>query len=813
MTDFEKLGAFYLGREYDIKKNQPREDLLLYDSKDLTTHALCVGMTGSGKTGLCVSLLEEALIDGIPAIAIDPKGDLGNLLLTFPELQPEDFRPWIDEGDATRAGMSADQYAAKIASRWEKGLASWGQTPDRIQRFVDSGQRVIYTPASNAGRPLTVLRSLEPPPAAILEDAEAYRERISATSSGLLALLGIDADPIQSREHILFSSLLDHAWREGKSLTLADLIRSIQAPPFDRVGVFDLETFYPAKDRVALSMRLNNLLASPSFAGWLEGEPLNIRNLLYTEDGRPKLSIISIAHLGEAERMFFVTILLNELLAWVRTQAGTSSLRALFYMDEIFGYFPPIANPPSKTPMLTLLKQARAYGVGIVLATQNPVDLDYKGLANTGTWLLGRLQTQRDKDRVLDGLEGASTQAGHAFDRAEMDQILSDLSSRVFVMNNVHEDEPVVFQTRWALSYLRGPLTRDHIRALTAAQTANGMHAPTSAKTFKRPAAKMPGTADRPIIPPDVDEVFFACVQRVPRDAQLVYRPGLLGRARLHFVRSTYKVDHWEDRVLLVHAERKIDEDPWDDSVPLSPRDLDTQPEAAADARFATVPAIITRASTYAGWQRQLKEHLYREAELPLFRCKLPKAYSEPGETEGDFRIRLTQAAHERRDLEVEKLRKKYASKLKTLKGRILSARQAVDRETDQYNRAKSDSFISIGSSLLGALFGRKLASRTNVGRAATAARSAGRASQQKSDIARAEEKVSVLEADAKALEVESAEAIQELQEKFQVDALELENLSVTPRKGDMEIEQVALAWLPWAVTADGDSEPLFELV
>src|SRR3990172_8052895 len=173
--------------------------------------------------------------------------------------------------------------------------------------------------------------------------------------------------------------------------------------PFGKIGVVDLESFYPAAERTKLSMRLNNLLASPTFASWLEGEPLDVAEMLYTPAGKPRLAIVSIAHLDDAQRMFLVTILLNEGLAWIRTQPGTSSLRAILYMDEVFGFFPPSANPPSKTPMLTLLKQARAYGLGVVLATQNPVDLDYKGLGNAGTWFLGRLQTERDKLRVLYG--------------------------------------------------------------------------------------------------------------------------------------------------------------------------------------------------------------------------------------------------------------------------------------------------------------------------------------------------------------------------------------------------------------------------
>jgi len=490
-ADFEKLGVFYLGRPYDWQQKKGQDGLILYDSKDLVTHAVCVGMTGSGKTGLCLALIEEAAIDGIPAILIDPKGDLANLLLTFPGLKSEDFRPWVNEDDARRKNLSVDDYARQQAELWQKGLASWGEDGARIQRLRDAADFAIYTPGSNAGIPLSILKSFAAPPPAIREDEELLRERIGTTATSLLGLLGIDADPIKSREHILISTILDTAWRQGQELDLAGLIQQIQTPPVKRVGVLDLDAFFPSKDRFALAMSLNNLLAAPGFGAWMEGEPLDVGNLLHTPEGKPRVAIVSIAHLNDAERMFFVSLLLNQVVGWMRTQSGTTSLRALLYMDEIFGFFPPVANPPSKTPLLTLLKQARAFGVGVVLATQNPVDLDYKGLSNTGTWFIGRLQTERDKARVLDGLEGAAGSAGQGFDRAGLERILSGLSSRVFLMNNVHEDHPVVFESRWVMSYLRGPLTRAQIKTLMDAR--RGAPAPASAK-----AAPAPGAAARP---------------------------------------------------------------------------------------------------------------------------------------------------------------------------------------------------------------------------------------------------------------------------------------------------------------------------
>lgn len=465
-NEFEKLGAFYLGRPYDLATKRPQPGLVLYDSKDLVTHAVCVGMTGSGKTGLCISLIEEAALDGVPTIAIDPKGDLTNLMLTFPQLRPEDFRPWVNEEDAAKKGLTPDAYAAQQAETWRNGLASWGEDGERIKRLRDAADFAVYTPGSNAGIPVSILASFAAPPQAFRDDAELFRERVMTTATSLLALVGIEADPVQSREHVLLSTLLTNAWTDGKDLDIAALVGQVQKPPVGRIGVMDLESFYPEKERQKLALALNNLLAAPGFSTWLEGVPMDIATMLRTPEGKPRVAIVSIAHLSDDERMFFVSLLLNQILGWMRAQSGTTSLRALLYMDEIFGFFPPVATPPSKRPLLTLLKQARAFGLGVVLATQNPVDLDYKGLANAGTWLLGRLQTERDKARVLEGLEGVAATANASFNKGQMDTMLAGLGNRIFLMNNVHEDAPRLLETRWAMSYLRGPLTREQIKTL-----------------------------------------------------------------------------------------------------------------------------------------------------------------------------------------------------------------------------------------------------------------------------------------------------------------------------------------------------------
>ncbi len=827
MTEaYEKLGAFYLGRQYDLEQRQIESDLLLYDSKDLTTHAVCVGMTGSGKTGLCLSLLEEAAIDGIPVLAIDPKGDLGNLLLTFPDLQPSDFRPWIDESEATRKGMSPDDYAADTAQRWRKGLSEWGQDGERIKRLRAASDVSIYTPGSSAGLPLAILRSFEAPPATVREDKDALRERVTAAASGLLALLGIDADPVRSREHILLANLMDNAWREGRSLDLAGLIRGIQSPPFDKIGFMDLDTFYPSRDRFELSMQLNNLAASPSFSSWMEGEPLDIKRLLYTQEGRPRLSILSIAHLSDAERMFFVTILLNEVLAWTRSQSGTSSLRAILYMDEVFGYFPPTANPPSKTPMLTLLKQARAFGLGVVLATQNPVDLDYKGLSNTGTWFLGRLQTERDKNRVLEGLEGASASTGAKFNRQEMEGILAGLGKRVFLMNNVHDDGPVIFQTRWALSYLRGPLTRSQIQTLmadrkqaSAAPTAAAASAATSpqamaserqAEEAVAPASDpQQGGGERPVVPPEADEQFAPVAGQPGTSARLIYRPALLGVARLHFVRATYgKVDVWKTFAVLRQIREDRLDDVWASAIELAGVEFDLEDVPREDARFAELPADLSSVRKYTSWKKQLKDWFYREKTLIVHYCSELKVYSEPDEPEDDFRIRLTQLAHEQRDLAVEKLRKRYASKFATLKDQIRRAEERVGREETQYKEKRFESAISFGTTILGALLGRKLTSLTNLSKAGTAMRSAGKVVSEHGDIARAEDEVKSLRRKLEDLEQELKTEIEEAEVSLRPSDFALEALPIRPRKMDLEVKQVSLVWLPWRIDAEGIAEP-----
>lgn len=816
MTDqpYEKLGAFYLGREHDLESDTTKDDLVLYDSKDLTTHAVCVGMTGSGKTGLCLSLLEEAAIDDIPIIAIDPKGDLGNLLLSFPDLKPADFRPWVEESEAVRKGKTPDEFARWTADLWKQGLADWQQDASRIERLRSAVDMAIYTPGSNAGLPISVLKSFDAPSEAVLNDSDAFRDRIMSAVSGLLALLKIDADPINSREHILMSNILSNAWKEKRNVSVASLIQEIQVPPFEKVGFLDLDTFYPSKDRVKLSMQLNNLLASPGFEAWMQGDALNIERLLMTKQGKPRISVLSIAHLSESERMFFVTVLLNEVLAWVRSQSGTSSLRAILYMDEVFGYFPPTANPPSKTPMLTLLKQARAFGLGVVLSTQNPVDLDYKGLSNTGTWFIGRLQTERDKARVLDGLESASGTAGSQFDRQQMESILSDLGSRVFLLHNVHEDAPVIFHTRWALSYLRGPLTRNQIKTLmeprkiaAAETTANTTTAaPTIAATPENDPSQPP------LIPAEIKQRIFTPSTMLTKGSRLVYRPGIIGVAKLRYADAKSKVDLWQDVAMLAAITGDLPESLWDEATLIPPGNLEYDNETAEQAQFAEVATEMTKPAQYRTWSKKLKTWLYQEHPLNLWFSASPKLYSEPNENEAAFRARLKQLMREKRDLQIEKLRTKYASKFETIKNRIRTAEERVAREEAQYSDKKMSTFLSIGTTIFGALMGRKIASATNVRKASTAARNMGKAAKEHGDIGRAKEALEVQQQKYADLEETFQQELDELEEPIRPEDLEIEEYPVRPRKTDLMVNEVSFVWLPWSVDTTGISQPLYRL-
>jgi hypothetical protein len=810
MSEYEKLGTFYLGKEYDMATHKRRDDLLLYDSKDLTTHGVIIGMTGSGKTGLGIALLEEALIDNIPVIAIDPKGDLTNLLLSFPQLRAQDLRPWVNEQDALNAGLTPEQFAAKQADLWRKGLGDWGQDTARIARLQNAADLAVYTPGSSAGLPVSVLRSFAPPPAHVGQDTDLLRERIQTTATGLLALLGMETDPIISREHILVSNILESAWAAGKTLDLAGLIRAIQTPPFERIGVMNLDAFYPAKERFQLAMRLNNLLAAPGFEAWLEGDPLNINHMLFADSGKPRASIFTISHLSEVERMFFVSMLLTEILAWMRTQAGTSSLRAILYMDEIFGYFPPVKNPPSKAPLLTLLKQARAFGLGVVLSTQNPVDLDYKGLSNTGSWFIGRLQTERDKERVLAGLEGAAT--GSGFDRGRMEEILAGLGKRIFLLNNVHENAPVTFETRWVLSYLRGPLTREQIKILTADKKSAAVTAPAAFQ----PAEAAPSTtgvrtpaplsAGEPaVVAPGINVMYLGASGA---GQGLMYYPAVAGWLDVYYSSARYNVDASRKMAVATILEDGPVAADWDraEEIGLSSDALQTSPLSGAN--FAELPSVAEKASSYKKWNRDLLRWVRQNRPLILYRSKQFKLTSDPEESRSEFLSRLTQAAREKRDLEVEKLRRKYSARYNTLQRRLMRAEQALQREQEQAQSKKMETMVSFGTAILGAFLGRKAVSAGSATRFGTAVKSAGRLRKESMDVARAQDTAAAVKNELAELDERLQGDIDNLDDRFDPADEELEEIVIKPQGTNITVEAFGLTYMPYRKDAGGRLTP-----
>jgi hypothetical protein len=816
MSDFEKLGLFYLGRRIDPETGKVTEVPLLYDAADLVTHAVILGMTGSGKTGLGIGLMEEAAIDGIPVLAVDPKGDLSNLLLTFPQLDPTEFAPWVNLDEARLAGIDAATFTAREASRWREGLAESGQGPERIARLLTAAEFTLYTPGSRAARPLSILRTFEPPGPAIGGDPELLAERASAAATTVLTLAGIDADPQRSREHILVSTLLSGAWQRQQSLDLPSLISQVQSPSLQRVGVLELDAFFPAADRFALASDLNRLLAAPDFAVWLEGDALDIDALLYTPAGKPRVTVLSIAHLDDRERMFFVSLLLNEIVSWMRLQRGTSTLRAMVYIDEMTGFLPPVAVPPSKPPLLTLLKQARAFGLGMTLATQNSVDLDYKALANAGTWFLGRLQTERDKARLLDGLEGATAAAGHSFDRARIDRLLSALERRTFLLHNVHESEPVLFKTRWTMSYLRGPLGREELARLAgevapklandrapaeadaagAAAAAHGIPpAPSApvipaASAYARVAPVASFGATSPVLDPSIPQ-FFA-----PGDGSR-WTPALVGAARVIYSDAKLGVDETRDIVVtapIVNGPVPVD---WEHAEPahFGVRELTREPGHRAS--FDPLPPSAATPRKYAQWTKDFARWVAHSQTIELLKNSRTKAVSNVDESERDFQIRSQTALREERDREIKRVRDRYALRLSTLDDRIRRAQAAVQREQEQASESKVQTGVSVAATIVGALLGRKAVSASTLGRATTAARGAGRIGRATQDVARAQAELSALIAKRDDLAQTIQRELDAIAAKWDTQDEPLERVVVKPKRGGVSVQLVALVWLP----------------
>ncbi len=782
MDSLEKNDAFYLGKTLNPTTGKPT-DKLLYDSKNFNTHAVCVGMTGSGKTGLGISLLEEAGLDKIPAIIIDPKGDLTNLLLTFPDLSPEEFKPWVDESEAQRKGMSLQEYSEYISKTWKDGLASSGEDAQRVKKLRESVDLAVYTPASKLGTPISILNSFTAPSKEEMLDTATIRDKIQSLTSGLLGLLGIAADPIKSREHILISTLINQAWENGVNLNIANLIQQVQQPPFAKIGALPIDTFYPPKERMELSVTLNNLLASPGFKVWLEGEPLDIKQLLYTKEGKPKLSVISIMHLSDSERMFFVTLLLNEFITWMRAQSGTSNLRALLYMDEIFGFFPPTSMPPSKLPMLTLLKQARAFGVGIILVTQNPVDLDYKGLSNCGTWFIGKLQTERDKARVVEGLKSSSN---GEFDAKALDKMLSLTGNRTFIMRSIYEKEPIVFQTRWTLSYLRGPLTLTQIATLTGkiGKTVEKESQPNIMQESEQ-------TTLKPIIPRGISE-FFARLNNVTQGIR--YQPRVAGIAKLHFVDAKNKIDTWQEIGYALASDEDGNNVPWEKGVNIPNLKSQLESTPLPGSSFQDPPAGLTNEKNYRTFEKKLATELYQNEVLTLYHAPSANITSNAGESEEDFKMRAAGSLGSKQSDSVKKIQDQYSDKLSSLKDKIARSEAKVAQKNQKAFTQKLETGVSFLTTILKALFGKKLTQGT-ITQTGTSLRRATQMNKDSQDATQAESDLSTYREQLTDLETEMKNKIAALTNG--TSNIEIEKILIKPRKSDISVEQIALVWWP----------------
>ncbi|WP_035065198.1 ATP-binding protein [Nitratidesulfovibrio termitidis] len=789
---YEQLGLFYLGRELDITDGAAARAPLLFRNKDLTTHAAIIGMTGSGKTGLGIGLIEEAIMDDIPSIIIDPKGDMANLLLTFPSLSPADFQPWVDPVEASRKGLTVEAYAAQVSKTWEEGLFGYGQAKERIGILRRKARFTLYTPGSSLGTPISVLGDFASPPADVLAEGDVLNALVGSTVTSLLSLIDVHGDPLQSREHILVSSLFLHHWRKGEGLTMESLIGGIVSPPFARIGVFPMDGFFPQNDRLALAMRLNNIIASPSFAAWTQGRPLDIQRILYDEEGRPQTAIFSIAHLSDAERMFFVTMLLNHVIAWMRRQQGTPSLKAILYMDEIFGYFPPIANPPSKRPMLVLLKQARAFGLGVVLSTQNPVDLDYKGLANIGTWFVGRLQTTQDQERVAGGIAGASD---GKLELTQVKGLLARLKGRQFLLTSAHQEEPLLFETRWTMSYLKGPIAGEDIKrlALETRVTPDDVDAavPVVASTAPSWRADDAGGAP-PFVANAIEQRYYLPPMA---SAAPVFEPWLSARATLRFHDSGRNIDEQQDIALRLYLDDRFVRPNWAEALDIPFAEDDCLPRAPTGSRFHELPVAITRLKDMKSLHKSFSDFLYQSRQLELYRAASLKMESRPGESANDFKVRVADALRGRRGVALEALRRKYAARQKSLEQKLLAAQGRLEREQGDVQSRTADALISFGTAMIDAFFGRKTFSAGNVSRVATGFRSAGRVARERDDVQRAGEALALVQQELAELAAEIEEKARQVAEVHDVESCPIEAFAIKPRRGDIFNVRLAVLW------------------
>lgn len=788
-------GVLNLGEVVDPTSHSRTGAAVTIPTSELTTHGVIVGMTGSGKTGLGVVLLEEVLSAGVGTIVIDPKGDLANLCLLFPGLSAPEFRPWVNDSDAAKAGVDLDTFAAQQAQTWKDGLASWGIGPERIIELGTKAAFTIYTPGSSTGVGLNLIGSLQAP---VGVDAETTADEIEGFVTGLLGLVDIDADPLASREHILLSNLIAHAWGKGQSLDLAQLVGMVASPPIRKLGVFDLDTFFPPADRTKLAMSLNGLLASPSFAAWGQGIPLDIGALLATPEGKPRCAIVSIAHLSDPERQFVVALLLGKLVTWMRRQSGTSDLRALVYMDEVAGYVPPTAAPPTKKPILTLFKQARAFGVGMVLATQNPVDVDYKAISNAGTWMIGRLQTEQDKARIIEGLSSATG----GVDVSVVSDQISNLAKREFVLRRASQNAPSVFTSRWAMSYLRGPVTREQVADLMADQKA-AMPEP-SVAPVSSPAHADAASSVAPVVATgmavryvDPAAPWLAAVGADPDGTVLT--AAAVARVNLVFDDEKAALREQVEYECVITPLGEVFDPANVIAVDYDDRDLRT--DAPTAASYETPEAKIANKTYWSQLTKDLTDHLVRSQHVTVLRNAELKMYARPGETPESFTNRCKEAAETKADAETAALRDKYETKLDKAADQIEQAEQRLEIAQSEAKNRKRGSFLSAAGSLLGGLLGGRKSSKAMASAAARAAtglaKGQGSTATAKERVEAASIRVEQESAELQALENELAEELVEIDQRWQAAAAGITELEVPLERSDVKVTQVVLAWLP----------------
>ncbi len=760
----------YIGKTVDFKSGELKEKFF-YKTKHLSTHEVIVGMTGSGKTGMAIVTLEEAILDGIPVLAIDPKGDLTNLLLTFPSLSAEEFKPWIDKDEAERKGMSVDMYAENVANKWRKGLSEWDIGPERLQKLKDAADYTIFTPGSTSGIPVSVLQGFKKPQGDL--DEEETAEKVKGITSAILGLLGIDADPVKSREHILISTIIHNAWAKGKDISIEDLIMQIQKPPFKKLGVFGVDSFFPKKDRIELAMQINALIASPSFQTWLSGAPMNIDYFIKSGD-KPRVSIFYIAHLSESERMFFVTLFLQELLSWMRTQPGTDTPRVILYFDEIFGYFPPYPkDPPSKHPILTLMKQARAFGISLILATQNPVDIDYKGLTNAGTWLIGKLQQENDKERVLSGLEGTLQESGGTLDKKFFSDTLGTLKPRIFLLHDVHADAPVLVNSRWAMNYLRGPLTKSQIEILMKDKKEN------LGKTEEKVEVKSNKNSYLPEFPDSVPVLFEKEHGEGP------YMPYIYGevdslyqndKANLYLEKTFRLVAKTPEDI--IEIENLIEET---EKAPIT----DSKPKQGAT--FGEIPDYLLKKQTYSKLKNTFKRYV-KGKEITLYYSPFFKEYSKSGESKEEFISRLENRLGEFTEDELDKIKDKYETKIEKAEDRVFTLKAKLEDAEAALRALTQQTGIDIGAGVLSALMGRSM--RGSISRAARVATRRKRAQlkidKAKEDLKKAEEKLEDLKTELK-------EKLEEKEEEMKNKAKTVIEKAVRPKASSVVVKYVGI--------------------